>query len=92
MSQVIVTEDTLRAKREASALQEHKIDREGQYARWRRNDITGKDHFEALVGYAVVPILALWGLLIGAGAVMLQVLNVIFKALGKLFGGKTRIK
>lgn len=60
MSQVIVTKDNLQILRDKSATQEHKIDREGQFKRWRRNDITGFDPIEAAAGVAMVPVLAIW--------------------------------
>ena len=60
MSQVIVTKDNLQARRDQSASQEHKIDREGQFSRWRRNDITGFDPIETGAGVAMAPVLAIW--------------------------------
>jgi hypothetical protein len=88
LSQVIVTNDKLKPKREKSRQQERGIEREEEFARWRMNDVTGKDAFAALVGYGVTPILALWGLLMGAMAVMLGIERVLFRGLGKLIGGK----
>lgn len=60
MSQVIVTKDNITARRKQSAVQEHKIDREGQFDHWRRNDITGFDPIAALAGAAMMPVLAIW--------------------------------
>ena len=87
LSQVIVTNDALSQKREKSREQERRISREDSFQHWRRSDITGHDGFKAMVGYGVVPILALWGLLAGLGAVVLDILNVIFKVLGRMVGG-----
>ncbi len=60
MSQVIVTKDNITPRRVTSATQEHKIDREGQFKRWRRNDITGFDPIAAAAGIAMLPVLAIW--------------------------------
>ena len=91
LSQVIVTEDALKKKREDSAKQEHKIDREGQFARWKRSDITGKDPVESLVGYATVPILGLWGILGGIMTLMLAALEYAFKGLGRIEIGRAHV-
>lgn len=88
LSQVVVTNDTLKRKRERSREQEHQIDRESGFSRWRRNDITGKDPFASMVGFAVTPILALWGLLCGAIAVTVTVLRYLFRLLGQVVGGR----
>ena len=88
MSQVIVTDDKLNKKRKASGDQEHKIDREGMYNKWRRNDITGRDPLTMLIGLAVSPIWALWTALTALIFAVLYVLEQIFKGLGKIFGGK----
>jgi hypothetical protein len=91
LSQVIVTNDSLKQKRERSAEQEHRIDRESQFARWRKSDITGKDYVESAVGYALLPIVALWAFLTGVIALMLTACEYLFKVLGAIFRGKDRI-
>lgn len=91
MSQVIVTNDTLKQKREKSAEQEHRIDREGQFQHWKRSDITGKDLPKIAIGFAVLPIAALWAFLTGLIALMLTICEYGFKVLGSVFGGKKRI-
>ena len=88
MSQVIVTHDNLDAKRAASRKQEDAISREAQFDRWRRNDITGKDPVASLIGYALMPIIALWGLVCGAMVLMLTLVKYVFQAIGRLLGGK----
>lgn len=88
MSQVIVTNDQLKPKREKSRAQEQRIDRESQFGRWRRSDITGPDPVAKLIGVAAMPILALWGLLVGLMGVIVAAVNFLFKGLGKLVGGK----
>lgn len=87
MSQVIVTDDKLKPKRERTRQQEKQIDRDGQFARWRRNDITGPDPVLKLVGLAVMPVVALWGILLGAMTLMLTLIRGLFRGLGKLAGG-----
>lgn len=87
MSQVIVTNDVLKTKRDATAVQEHKISREDMFRRWRRNDITGKDPIAAGVGLAVTPILGLWAFLTGIMVVMLTIIRFVFKGLGAVIGG-----
>lgn len=88
MSQVIVTNDKLNQKRKLSADQEHKIDRDGMFTRWRRNDITGRDPLTNLIGFAVLPIWALWTALTALIFAVIWVLEQVFKVLGKIFGGK----
>ena len=87
MSQVIVTKDQLSPQRDLSAKQEHQISREAQFAKWRRSDITGKDQVLSLIGYAVLPIVALWSSLYFLAAAALIVLKWLFKSLGRIIGG-----
>ncbi len=91
LSQVIVTNDDLKKQREKSAEQEHRIDREGQFSHWKKNDITGKDLVATVIGFAVLPIVGLWAFLTGIMTVMLSICRFAFKALGAVFGGKKRI-
>jgi len=60
MSQVVVTDDKLKVKREASKSRERAIDIEGEMAKWRLSDITGFDPVAAAVGLAVLPIALSW--------------------------------
>jgi len=88
VSQVIVTDDKLNKKRKASGDQEHKIDREGMFKQWRRNDITGRDPMTSMIGFAVLPIWALWTALTALIFAVIYVLEMVFKGLGRIFGGK----
>ncbi len=88
MSQVVVTDDKLKASRECSKAQEHRIKTEEGFARWRRSDITGADPVAKAIGLAVLPVLGLWAILGVIGAVMLELVNALFKVLGNLIGGK----
>ena len=87
MSQVIVTQDRLRQRREASGQQERTIEREAEFAKWRRSDITGRDPVAAAVGFAVLPIVALWGLLCGLMVIVLEALRAVFWVFGRVLGG-----
>ncbi len=87
MSQVIVTHDNLQVNRDATRLQEGKIDRESQFKPWLKSDITGKDYVESAVGYAVLPIVGLWIALSAAITLMFTILKYAFKGLGKVVGG-----
>lgn len=87
MSQVIVTDDKLNIRRAKTAKQEHKIDCEGQFSRWRKNDITGRDPLTAAIGMALTPIVAFWALLTGVMVVMLGIVEFLFKGIGKVVGG-----
>lgn len=86
MSQVIVTDDVLRSKREESRRQEHKIDRESAFAHWRKNDIvTRRDPIAALIGVAALPVVAAWSFVAGCLTLSFSVMLGIFKVLGKVF-------
>lgn len=86
MSQVIVTKDTLQTRRDQSASQEHKIDREGQFNRWRRNDITGFDPIEAGAGVAMVPVLAIWWFFSIVAKVAIFVAIAVGRVIGAVVG------
>jgi len=86
VSQVIVTNDVLRGKREESRRQEHKIDRESVFAQWRRSDITTRrDPVAALIGVAAIPVVAFWSFVAGCLTFSFTVMLGVFKVLGKLF-------
>ena len=87
LSQVIVTNDEFKSQREKSRQQERQISCEDDFARWRRNDITGKDHVLSLVGFAVLPIVVLWALLGVVMVAALELANLLFKLLGRVIGG-----
>ncbi len=87
MSQVVVTEDSLKVLRERSRAQEHRIKKDDGVAKWRRSDITGSDPVAKAIGLAVLPVLGLWLILAVIGAVMVEIVNGIFKVLGSVIGG-----
>ena len=63
MSQVVVTDDKLKSRRDQSAKKELQIDREGQFAKWRMSDITKFDPFAAAIGIALLPVFFSWYLI-----------------------------
>ena len=89
MSQVVVTEDNLSERRQASKLQESRIEREASFAKWRRSDISGRDPIAFLAGLAFAPIAAIWTVFALVIAVIFSVFKVIFKAIGSLIGNRT---
>lgn len=86
MSQVIVTVDKLKTRRAKSAGQEHKIDREGRFNRWRRNDITGFDPIAAAAGVAVAPVVVFFWIFSKLAQVAIYVALIVSKAIGKIVG------
>ena len=85
MSQVIVTNDILAIKREESKLREHKIDRESAFAKWRRDDITGRDPLAMAVGVMAMPVVAFWSLVASCITFSFSVMLGLFKLLGGIF-------
>lgn len=86
MSQVIVTKDNLSARRSKSADQEHKIDREGEFGKWRRNDISGFDPVAAAAGVAVAPVVFFFWVFSKAAQIAIYVALVVSKIIGKIVG------
>lgn len=85
MSQVIVTEDRLKEKRQRSAAQEHRIATEEAFARFRRSDVTRLDPMARLLGFILMPLLGIGALIIWG--VLEVVTQIGFRLLGRLFGG-----
>jgi hypothetical protein len=90
LSQVTQTHDRLEEKRRLSSEQERRISRDIMTHR-RMSDPAKKDWFLTLVGYAVLPVLALWTLLTGLIFVASSVFYFILKGLGRLIGGTRNI-
>jgi hypothetical protein len=91
MSQVVVTEDALKARRIKSGDQERKIDREGLFNQWRRSDITRFDPVAALVGVAALPVLVSWYIIGTVVKVAIYVAIGISRVLGALIGRNTKL-
>jgi hypothetical protein len=86
LSQVVVTRDRYKAKREQSLNQEHRISSEDEFRRFRMSDISKPDPIAKVAGLVALPIVAIWaGLTALVGFAMFLVLSVL-KALGKLAG------
>lgn len=88
LSQVIVTDDELRVKRERTRKQEHLITVGRGPKSWQRSLIKKNAPVTVIVGYAVMPIVAIWGFVVGCIVVAMKILQAIFQGLGKLIGGK----
>ena len=91
MSQVIVTNDEFKSLREKSAQQEHRISREDEFGRWRRNDITGHDPKLTVIGLALLPVVGLWALLGSVMTAMLRLAAALFRVLGQMAGGSKNL-
>jgi hypothetical protein len=87
VSQVIVTRDELQERRDRSAAQEHAIETERGFVKWHNPSSKLADLIEKAVGFAVVPIVALWALFTGIIVFAFGVLQFVFRAFGKLVGG-----
>lgn len=86
MSQVVVTEDSLKQRRLRSGEQERQIDRESQFKKWQLSDITGFDPIAALVGVAVLPVVAIWYVLSFLVRIAVYIGIGFSRALGALIG------
>lgn len=87
MSQVVVTEDNLRARREASRAQEQKIVKfTAPSADWLR-PMAKTDPVAMVIGVLAAPVAAFWGLLMTFLGLSLAVILWIFRGLATLIGG-----
>lgn len=86
MSQVIVEKDKHSARRLKSGDQEQRIDREGGFAKWKRNDITGFDPIAAGAGLAAAPVVALFWIMSWTVKIALFGAAVIGKVVGLVVG------
>ena len=86
MSQVIVTEDNLKQRRQKSAESERKIDSEGAMSQWRMSDVTGFDPVAAAVGLAVLPVALSWYIIGGLVKLAIYVAISISRLVGALIG------
>ncbi len=91
MSQVVVTEDNLKARRIKSGDQEKNIDRDGLFNKWRRSDITGFDPVAAIVGVALLPVLVSWYIIGMIVKVAIYVAIGVSRAVGALIGRNTKL-
>ena len=88
MSQVIVTNDDLNSRRSTAAEQEKRIPVEGEFAKWQRSDVVGFDPIKSAVGLAVLPIVAIWGFILGCISVAFGFAAVLSRVVGSIFGRK----
>ena len=86
MSQVVVTDDSLKQRRQRSGEQELQIDREGQFKKWLKSDITGFDPIAAVIGLAVLPVVAIWYVLASLVRLSIYASIAFSRLLGSLIG------
>jgi hypothetical protein len=87
LSQVIVTDDNLRDRREASRAQEHKIVRfTAPNSGWLR-PMLKTDPVAMIIGVLAAPVAAFWGLLMAFLGISLAVILWIFRAFAAILGG-----
>ncbi len=76
MSQVMTPQDKLTPGRDRTRKQEHEINREDLFKKWRRNDISkGYGPITKLIGIGLLPFVAIWSVLtaVATAAVWLSV-------------------
>jgi len=91
LSQVVVTDDKLKDKRDQSREQERRIDVRSVTKKWLRSDISGRDPIATAVGIAVLPIVAIWSFLGAFITVMLLAVRFLMVGIGKVVGGTKSI-
>jgi hypothetical protein len=91
MSQVIITEDKLTARRQKSAESERKIDIEGAMSRWRMSNVTGFDPVAAAVGIAVMPIAFIWFLIGSLVKLAIYISISVSRFVGALIGRSKKL-
>lgn len=88
MSQVIVTDDKLKNKRQESRSQEQRITQDTRLAKWKLSGSTGtKDPLGMIIGVALLPVLAAWTALLAMMMLMLTFVRYFLKGLGMIIGG-----
>ncbi len=89
MSQVVVQNDRLKEKRQKTLAEEKGITKDLYFARFRKtSDATKTTMVERVIGLAVLPVAAFWGLLTTILSAGVAFSIGIFRILGSLFGGK----
>ncbi len=89
LSQVVVTHDSLIAKREKSRAQEKSIDRTGQFSHWLKSDIySRKNPFMVILGVVFIPIAAFWALLLVGIGFAVSLVSLLMATGARLFGKK----
>lgn len=84
MSQVIVEEDSLKAKREQSRALEKKIQIEAHHQKWHLGGTAGVNTLAKIIGIAALPIIALWASLAFIMGFAFKVISGFFRLLGKV--------
>jgi hypothetical protein len=89
LSQVVVTRDRYKAKREQSLNQEHRISREDEFRRFRMSDISKPDPIAKLAGVVALPLAAIWAGLTALVGFAMFVLLAALKGLSKIAGRRS---
>jgi hypothetical protein len=85
VSQVIVTQDNLSERREASRKQERMIDTDSGVKKWQLGDIVkGDPGFRKFLLVALSPLFAFWGILMIGVSFALGLFSFIMRVLGSL--------
>ena len=84
MSLIGSTRDALQNVRKQSILQERRIDRNGEFAHWRKSDATRVSIVERGMALASIPVVFLWGLLLIVLSIGIGFSLLIFRILSRL--------
>lgn len=91
MSIVVVTDDKFREKRESSKSQELKIDRHGQFNKWKmRPNIMTYSTVMRIFGLLVIPVLLLWMVIMIGISAAIYLSVVVLNAIGSLIPGRKK--
>jgi len=86
MSQVIITNDSLREKREASRLAEKRINRDVITKSWMMPTLPKRDPIAMIAGVLAIPIAAFWAVMIAFLSLMMGAVLWLFRGLAKIIG------
>ena len=89
MSQVVVTNDKLKDRRSKTRDEESKIQVDNLRKSWIKSDITTHDSkMRTVASIALAPIIAIFGALTAAVAIVIGGFSMVMKAVGNLLGSK----
>lgn len=84
MSQVVVTDDMLKSKRDLSKVQEQRISTDGPRTRFALNPLPKNDVVAKALGVIALPIAFAWSGLTAITYAIFQVISYVFRGIGKL--------
>ena len=85
MSQVVITEDCFKKKREKSFQEEKKIDISSAFTTWQEGDVTKTLFIEKIIALALTPIAIFWLLLFVFFSIGVSAGLFVFKTLEKIW-------